>query len=142
MNRHESPASEAEPTGGLQVARSWFFAKLLAVVGFFAGGCVALGIGFFASHPPPPPPGQGICGMGIIAGFIIMLLSPAAALLCSLVVAPVGAILDLVFPRVSPRVWHVGIALANGIFTVATVLFALLCVPFPADDTAGIGIAA
>jgi hypothetical protein len=80
---------------GLSPRRSWPFAISFAVLGFLAGGSVVFYLGFRAFAPPPPPPGTAGCGNQVMGGFVVMVFgAPIGAMVCSMVTAVVGGILD------------------------------------------------
>ena len=82
-----------------RAAKTWFFAKLFAAIGFLAGGSAVFYLGFRAFNPPPPPPGQGLCGNAVLGGLIFMVLgTPLGATACALGAALLGGILDCILP--------------------------------------------
>jgi len=101
MTPYQSPVSQAETTGVPPADRSWFFTKLFAAIGFFAGGSVVFYIGCHAFNLPPPPPGQVACGNAVLAVVIkraitIFFGTPLGAIVCSLLAMLIGALIDVV----------------------------------------------
>jgi hypothetical protein len=83
--------------GRLPPTRTWYFAKLLAALGFVAGGLVVFCIGFRAFSPPPASPGTALCGNAAIGGLILMVFgTPIAAVTFACVAAIVGGLLDCI----------------------------------------------
>jgi hypothetical protein len=83
--------------GLLSPTRTWYFAKLLAAIGFVAGGLVVFCIGFRAFLPPPAVPGTALCGNAVFGGLILMVFgTPVAAVTSACVAAVVGGLLDCI----------------------------------------------
>jgi hypothetical protein len=94
-NTCESRTSEARTTIAPRLARSRFFAKWFAAMGFVGGGAIVFYIGFRAFRPPPPPPGTGLCGNAVLGGLLLMVFgTPLAAIASALVAAFIGGVLD------------------------------------------------
>src|SRR5688572_14406263 len=95
MNPCESPGSEA--IAEQHVERTWTFGTWFAAVGFLAGGSIAFYSGYCAFSPPPLPPGTAGCGNAVLGSLVMMVLgTPVAAIVSSLVAGAIGGILDCI----------------------------------------------
>jgi hypothetical protein len=99
--RSQMTSFEAGESGGVDRNRidKWRFTKLLASIGFYFGGLLALAGGLYSAFPPPAPPGTVSCGTAALGGWMLILVSPLVALLFAALGGCYGLLVDSVRKR-------------------------------------------
>ena len=104
MSSVETPASDRYTTVSRHPETSWLWAICFAAVGFLAGGSTVFYLGYRALSPPPPSPGTGLCSNGILGGLFIMVVgTPLAAIVCSVLAGVIGGGLAHIFDHYRQR---------------------------------------